>query len=328
MNNQIKSSILEVIGSTPIVELKKIKEKYGLEGRIFCKLEYLNPSHSKKDRMAKTMIQLAKERNELKDGQSVVEATSGNTGIALSMICAYHGHPFTAFMSEGNSSERIKMMEFFGTDVVIVPQSELKYGSVTGCDFDNVKNAAKKFAQDNGAFFVNQFGNVDNAKAQLTFGKEIVNTFKNNEIELGLFCDYVGTGGSFGGASKEIKEHDPNIKCYVVEPENSAVLSEMQNCSNSINSNPSGHHIIQGGGYGYKELPNLNMDLVDDFILIKDQESKDGMKELAVVEGIFGSFSSGANLMATIKAMKMEGNVGKNAVFSICDTGLKYLSVL
>ena len=122
------------------------------------------------------------------------------------------------------------------------------------------------------------------------------------------------------GASTEIKKWNPDCKCYVIEPENCSVLSGKHNCAN--------HHVIQGGGYGYKDLPNLDKDLIDDFICVSDAEAKEGMMELVMIEGIFGSFSSGANLMASIKAMKMDGNVGKNAVFSVCDTGLKYLSVL
>ena len=321
MKEMIKTSILDVIGSTPMVELKKIKEKYNLQGRIFCKLEYLNPSHSKKDRIAKKIVGLALESGDLKPNQPVVEATSGNTGIALSMVCAYLGHPFTAFMSQGNSSERIKIMESYGAKVVIVPQEQSGvYGSVTGCDFNYVKQAAKDFAETNGDFFINQFDNWDNVVGQFDFGDEIVATFSKADIPLDIFCDYVGTGGSFTGASTQLKKWNPECRCYVVEPENASVLSGRHQ-----HSNP---HIIQGGGYGYSDLPNLDTDLIDDYITVSDQEAKRGMQELALVEGIFGSFSSGTNMMATIKAMQMEDNLGKNAVFSVCDTGLKYLSVL
>lgn len=315
----IKSNILDVVGSTPIVELKKIKEKYELKGRLFCKLEYLNPSHSKKDRVAKKIVELAHSKGELKPKQHIVEATSGNTGISLSMVAAYREHPFTAFMSEGNSSERIKMMKFFGANVELVPQEHTSYGSVTGADFNRVKEAARKFAEENGAYFINQFENYDNVVAQLDFGDEIVDAFDMEGITLDIFCDYVGTGGSFSGAATRLKSWNPDCKCYVIEPENSSVLSGKHQRSHS--------HIIQGGGYGYTDLPNLNSDLVDEYITVSDQEAKQGMQELAVEEGIFGSFSSGANLKATIKAMKMSENED-NAIFSICDTGLKYLTVL
>ena len=312
-----KSNILGTIGNTPIVELKRIKEKYNLTGRIFCKLEYLNPTHSKKDRVARTILELAKERGELKDGQHVVEATSGNTGIALSMVCAVLGHPFTAFMSEGNSNERIKMMECFNAEVIMVPQIHEMYGSVSGCDFDLVKDAARNFADEHGAYFVNQFDNLDNVVAQQVMGREIVEVFSNNII-LDIFCDYIGTAGSFTGVSKELKKWNMNIKCYVIEPSNSAVLSGK--------NEGSCHHIIQGGGYGYTNLPNLDLDLVDGYISISDREAKDGMEDLAKLEGIFGSFSSGANLIATIKMMQTNEN--KNGIFTICDSGLKYLSVM
>jgi cysteine synthase len=322
MDNNVKSSIIEAIGFTQIVELQKIQKKYNLSGKIFCKLEYLNPSHSKKDRMAKGMIQFAKERGDIKPGQMIVEATSGNTGIALSMICAYLDHPFTTFMSEGNSKERIEMMKFYGTNVIIISQNKAKYGTVSGNDFNHVKNAAKKYAKDNDAYFVNQFENMDNMKSQSEFGREIVSQLSGHSL-IGVFCDYVGTGGSFSGTSKELKKWNPECNCYIIEPENSRVL-------NGDTYQSGKNHIIQGGGYGYgyQELPNINRDSIDGFISISDDEAKLGMKELATVEGIFGSFSSGANLMATIKAMRLDENKYKHSIFSICDTGLKYLSVI
>ncbi len=188
-----------------------------------------------------------------------------------------------------------------------------------------MKDAARKFSEENNAFFVNQFDNYDNIMAQMNFGQEIVDTFIKHNLELGVFCDFVGTGGSFTGCSKALKNWNSEVKCYIVEPENSAVLSDK---ARSGDVDCSGHHIIQGGGYGYSELPNLDTNLANGYVQISDHEAKEGMKNLAVLEGIFGSFSSGTNLMATVKAMQLEENKGKNGIFSICDTGLKYLSVL
>jgi cysteine synthase A len=146
----------------------------------------------------------------------------------------------------------------------------------------------------------------------INFGKEIIEAFNNkDEHNLGIFCDFVGTGGSFSGCARVLKQWNHDIKCYVVEPKNYP-------------------HVIQGGGYGYtiESLHNLNKALIDGHILISNEEAKQGMSDLAKLEGIFGSFSSGTNLMATIKAMSFPENKNIDAIFSVCDTGLKYLSVL
>lgn len=297
----IYNSALEIIGNTPIVRLKNIEEKYNLEGKLYAKVEYYSPGLSKKDRIAKYIIEKAIKEGKLKKGQTVIEQTSGNTGIGVALVCAILGYPFVAVMSKGNSIERVKMIEAFGGKVELVQQQEEHKGVSSG-DMDLVEKRFKELVKELGAFPVNQFNNVDNAMAHYhTTGKEIVEELSSVEA----FVDYVGTGGSFVGVSKRLKEAF-DCKCFKVIPDKE-------------------NHLIQGGGY-FKDIPFEENGLCDGEVVVSSEEAIEGMQELAKLEGIYGGISSGANLKAAIDVLKKEKF--ESVIFLINDVGLKYLSVL
>jgi len=317
----LKESYLECIGNTPLVELTRLVNSDDEAcGRLFAKIENLQPGLSKKSRIASRIITCAERNGNLKKGMCVIEATSGNTGIALSVVCAVKGYHFVAVMSSGNSIERQKMMSALGAELVIVPTENChEYGKVVGSDFEKVKKTAERIARERNGFFVDQFNNPENPEANKSMGLEMVNDLAESNItELHGFADYVGTGGSFHGVSKILREHYPSIKCYVTEPANHAVFdtecpSEMQ------------PHIIQGGGYGRRDLTLLKDVMMDGTLKVEDIEAKKMVHQLAKTEGIFASFSSAANVHAGLQLLR--GHLkGGNVIVTICDTGLKYLS--
>jgi cysteine synthase len=212
-------SVCEAIGDTPLVELKRITRR--LEGRIVAKLEYLNPGFSKKDRIARQIIEDAEWQGILEPGQPVVELTSGNTGTGLAIMCALTGHPFIAVMSRGNTPERARMMKALGAEVVLVDQlPESEPGKVSGGDLELVERTAEQIARERNAFRADQFHNPGNFRAHyLHTGPEIL-AQTNSGIH--AFCDFVGTGGTFAGCAAAFKEAKSQIRCYVVEPAGSA----------------------------------------------------------------------------------------------------------
>ena len=293
-------SVLEIIGKTPIVKLDKIVKKHNLRGEIYAKIEYYSPGLSKKDRIAKYIIEKAIKEGKIIKGQTVIEQTSGNTGIGVALVCAYLGYPFVAVMSKGNSIERVKMIEAFGGKVELVDKVS-EHDGVSKEDMEMVEKRFKELTEELNAYPVNQFNNKDNALAHYySTGEEIINDLRDVDI----FVDYVGTGGSFVGVSKRLKD-DHNCLCYKVIPNKE-------------------NHSIQGGGY-FKDIPFEEEKLCDGEIVVSSEEAFDGMKELSQIEGIYGGISSGANLKAAIKALK--DNPNKKIVFLVNDVGLKYLSV-
>lgn len=324
-------SILETIGNTPLINCQKLKKYYGLKGNIYGKAEFYNPTFSKKDRIAYYIIKKAKEEGILKEGQAVVEATSGNTGIALSAVCAYLGHPFYAVISEGNSKERLKIMEMYGTKLVIMKQEDGSYGKVSGNDFDRNLKKAKELEKELNAFFVNQFGNPWNIEAQSLTAHEIINDINSYNLNINIFCDFIGTGGSYQAISTILKKTFKEIECNIVEPKNCCPYFQFKQ-HNNLNYEPKPHS-IQGGGYGKTNFPVLNNIEFDNSILISDEEVYNMMKIISKEEGIFASFSSAANCLATIKCLQKWENQNpnlppKNGLFIFCDTGMKYLSNL
>ena len=235
--NTLLGSVLGAIGNTPLVELSRITR--GLEGRILAKLEYLNPGLSKKDRIALQMIEEAEADGKLKPGQTVVELTSGNTGTGLSIVCAVKDYPFVAVMSKGNSMERVRMMKAFGAEVVLVDQlPESKPGQVSGGDLALVEEAAQRISRERNAFRADQFHLESSARGHYLHTVPEILQQANGKIN--AFCDFVGTGSSFGGCAAAFKEYDPNILCYIVEPIEAAILA------GKPVTNP--NHRIQGGG--------------------------------------------------------------------------------
>lgn len=309
------SSILDVIGNTPLVELSRLTEN--VAGRILAKLEYLNPGFSKKDRIALQMIEDAEKSGALKPGQTVVELTSGNTGTGLAIVCGIKGYPFIAVMSKGNSIERARMMLALGAEVVLVEQAAgSRQGQVSGEDLALVEKETQRIIKAKSAFRADQFSLQSNFDAHyLHTGPEII---VQSGGKIDIFCDFAGTGGSFGGISRALKEHNPQVKCYLVEPENCAVYAGKKTTSSS--------HRIQGGGYSIPDLKFVDRKDIDGFVQFSDEEAMRTAGRLAKEEGIFGGFSSGANAAAALKLLDKPENKGKTIVILCCDSGLKYLS--
>src|SRR6266542_3334483 len=239
-------SAMEAIGNTPLVELGRLTR--GVSGRILAKLDYLNPGLSKKDRIARQLIEDAEADGRLRPGQTVVELTSGNTGTGLSIVCAIKGYPFVAVMSQGNSMERARMMASLGAEVVLLPQlPESPAGQVSGGDLALVEQAAQRIVAERGAFRADQFRLASNARAHyLNTGPEFI---RQSGGQIDAFCDFVGTGGSFAGCAAAFKEYNPAIQCYVVEPAGAAVLA------GEALTHP--NHRIQGGGYAISDMALL-----------------------------------------------------------------------
>lgn len=314
LEEKIAKSALDLIGHSPIVELSRITK--GLKGRILAKVEYFNPGFSKKDRVALQTIEEAENEGFLKPGQPIIELTSGNTGTGYAVVCAIKGYEFIAVMSKGNSIERARMMVAFGAKVVLVDQAPGSVpGQVSGDDIALVEKETQRLTRELGAFRADQFNLDGNWKSYyLHMGDEII---KQSDGKIDGFCDFVGSGGSYSGLTRFFKEYNSNIKCYVIEPETTAILAGKEI------TNPS--HKIQGGGYSIKNLKFLSGVPIDGFIQISNEEAIEISRRLAKEEAIFGGFSSGANVAAAIKLLKGELK-GKTIVCLLCDSGLKYLS--
>lgn len=308
------ASAIEAIGETPLVELARLTK--GMDGRILAKLDYLNPGFSKKDRIARQIIEDAETEGRLRPGQAVVELTSGNTGTGLAIVCGIKGYPFVAVMSKGNSRERARMMSALGAEVVLVDQLPgSKSGHVSGGDLERVERAAQRIVAERNAFRADQFRLTGNFRAHyLHTGPEML---KQSGGAIDAFCDFVGTGGSFAGCAAAFKEHTHSIRCFVVEPEGAAVLAgEPVSCPN---------HRIQGGGYSISDLPLLRPEHIDGYLKVTDVEAVRTARRLAREEGIFAGFSSGANVAAALHLLRTSLR-SKTIAVIICDSGLKYLS--
>ena len=312
--NALLPSAIEAIGGTPLVELRRLGKD--LDGRILAKLDYLNPGFSKKDRIARQIIEDAEASGALRPGQTVVELTSGNTGTGLAIVCGIKGYPFIAVMSKGNSMERARMMSALGAEVVLVDQlPDSVPGQVSGGDLKQVEEETRRITDERNAFRADQFRLQSNFRAHyLHTGPEIL---KQSGGNLDLFCDFAGTGGSFAGCAAALKEYNPNIQCFIIEPEGAAVLT------GEPATEP--NHRIQGGGYAMKDLSMLNAQHIDGYLKVSDDEAIQMARRLAKAEGVFAGFSSGANVAAAMTLL--DGSFkGKTAVVLMCDSGLKYLS--
>jgi len=318
MNNirqdALLTSVLGAIGNTPLVELSRLTR--GLEGRILAKLEYLNPGFSKKDRIALQMIEEAESAGELTPGQTVVELTSGNTGTGLAIVCAVKGYRFVAVMSKGNSTERARMMKALGAEVILIDQlPESKAGQVSGGDLALVEEAAQRITKERSAFRADQFHLESSSRAH--YLHTVPEILKQSNGDIDVFCDFVGTGSSFGGCAAAFKEYNPNVLCYLVEPAEASILS------GKPITNP--NHRIQGGGYSMTDLPLINQSLIDGYLQVIDEEATNITRRLAKEEGIFAGFSSGANVAAAIQLLNTTC-AGKTIAVLLSDSGLKYLS--
>jgi len=307
-------SVIEAIGSTPLVELSRLSRD--INGRILAKLDYLNPGFSKKDRVARQIIEDAEADGTLQPGQTVVELTSGNTGTGLAIVCGVKRYPFVAVMSKGNSSERARMMSALGAEVVLVEQlPNATPGQVSGGDLELVEAETQRIVTERNAFRADQFRLEGNFRAHyLHTGPEFL---QQSSGKIDAFCDFVGSGGTFAGCAAAMKEHNAAIQCFLVEPATAAVLA-------GRNTENPGHR-IQGGGYSKTELQFLRPEQIDGYLTVSDEEAIKTARQLARQEGIFAGFSSGANIAAAIKLL--QGPLpGKTVATTINDSGLKYLS--
>ena len=307
-------SVSEAIGNTPLVRLDRITRS--VDGQVIAKLEMLNPGFSKKDRAALQIILDAEESGELNPGQTVVELTSGNMGTGLAIVCGNRGYPFVAVMSKGNSEERMRMMTALGAEVILVDQLPGSIpGQVNGRDLALVEQVATEIAELRGAFRADQFHRSGNMRAHyLRTGPEIWTQCDGN---IDAFCDFVGSGGTFAGVTKYLKEQDPNILCYLVEPAGAAAAA------GCVVSNPD--HPIQGGGYALADLDFLRDLPIDGYLEVSGDDARQWTRRLAKEEGIFAGFSTGANLAAAMQLLQGPMR-GKTVAMVICDSGLKYLS--
>ncbi|MBI3635814.1 MAG: cysteine synthase family protein [Candidatus Rokubacteria bacterium] len=312
--DRVLGSVIEAIGDTPLVELARLT--HGRPGRILAKLEYLNPGFSKKDRIARQMIDEAERDGTLGRGQTVVELTSGNTGTGLAIVCAVTGHPFVAVISRGNSAERARMMRALGAEVVLIDQAPgATPGQVSGHDLARVEEATRRIVGERDAFRADQFQLTANARAHaLHTGPEIL---RQAGGAIHAFCDFVGTAGSFAGCAAAFKEHDRAIRCFVVEPAAAAALAGRPVTSP--------HHRIQGGGYALAELAMLRGVPIDGYVQVTDEQAIAAARRLAREEGIFAGFSAGANVAAALSLLDTTC-AGQTIVVLVNDSGLKYLS--
>lgn len=312
----ILPSIAHAIGETPLVDLSRLVKHFGAKGRILAKCEYLNPGFSKKDRPALQMLIEARESGELKEDQTVVERTSGNTGTGLAIACATLGHPFVAVISKGNSIERVRMMKALGAKVIRVDQAPgSKPGKVTGEDQKLVVAEAERLVNELEAFRPDQFNMPGIITCHFeTTGPEIM---KQSGGKIDAYCDFVGSGGWFGGLGKFLQKEITDFKCYAVEPEGAEKLAG----KNVVKPT----HVIQGGGYGLDDLMALEDFKINGYLAVSDDRAIECTRALARMEGIFAGFSSGANVAGALELLAGDLK-GKTILVVMCDSGLKYLS--
>ena len=303
--SKIYNGALELVGNTPLVEVKNIEEELGLEARILVKLEYFNPAGSVKDRIAKAMIEDAEEKGLLKEGSVIIEPTSGNTGIGLASIAAVKGYRIILTMPETMSVERRNILKAYGAEIVLTEGAKGMKGAIEKAD-----ELAKEIP---GSYIPGQFVNPANPEVhRKTTGPEI---WKDTDGEVDLFIAGVGTGGTLTGVGEYLKEKKPDVKIVALEPATSPVLSEGK----------SGAHKIQGIGAGF--VPDvLNTKVYDEIITVENDDAFATGKLLAKHEGVLVGISSGAALWAAIDYAKRPENKGKTIVALLPDNGDRYYS--
>lgn len=304
---KIYNSLTELIGHTPLLEVKKIEESENLKARVLVKLEYFNPGGSVKDRIALAMIEDAEKKGLLKPGGLIIEPTSGNTGIGLAWVASVKGYKLILTMPETMSAERKNLLKALGATLVLTPGSEGMKGAI--------KKAQEIQAENAGSVILQQFENPANPeKHRLTTGEEI---WRDTDGEVDIFVAGVGTGGTLSGTAEALKSHKPSVKAVAVEPATSSVIS----------GGKPGPHKIQGIGAGF--IPgNLNTEIIDEVVAVPDNEAIKASRLLAQKEGLLVGISAGAALSAAIGEAKKEENAGKTIVALLPDTGERYLSTV
>ena len=302
---KIYNGTIDLIGNTPLVEVKNIEKELGLEARVLVKLEYFNPAGSVKDRIAKGMIEDAEEKGLLKEGSVIIEPTSGNTGIGLAAIAAAKGYRIILTMPETMSVERRNLLKAYGAEIVLTEGAKGMKGAIAKAD-----ELAKEIPN---SFIPGQFVNPANpATHRATTGPEIWN---DTDGDVDIFIAGVGTGGTLTGVGEYLKEKKPDVKIVALEPATSPVLSEGK----------SGAHKIQGIGAGF--VPDvLNTKVYDEIITVENDDAFATGKLLAKHEGVLVGISSGAALWAAIDYAKRPENKGKTIVALLPDNGDRYYS--
>ena len=303
----IYSNLTELIGRTPLLEVQRIAQVENLKARLLVKLEYFNPGGSVKDRIALAMIEAAEKDGTLKPGATIIEPTSGNTGIGLAWVSSVKGYQLTLTMPETMSLERQNLLKALGANLVLTPGSEGMKGAIRRA------NELKEQTPD--AVILQQFENPANPEAHIhTTAEEI---WKDTDGQVDIFVAGVGTGGTLSGTATGLKAHNPALKAIAVEPKGSPVLS---------GGNP-GAHKIQGIGAGFVPR-NYRADVVDEVIPVEDNDAIRSSRLLAKHEGLLVGISAGAALYAAIQLAKQEENEGKTIVAILPDTGERYLSTV
>ena len=298
-------TILDTVGNTPLVELTRVTE--GLKARVLVKVEYFNPLSSVKDRIGLAMVRDAEERGEIEPGCTLIEPTSGNTGIALAFVAAARGYHMILTMPDNASIERVKLLRHLGATVETTPAASAMMGAV--------ERARQLQREHQGSVILQQFQNPANPRAhEQTTGPEIWDACDG---EVDVFVAGVGTGGTISGVSRFLKSRKPSVKSVAIEPETSAVIS----------GKPPGPHPVEGIGAGF--IPgNLDLEVVDDVRTIRADNAFKMARRLATDEGILAGISSGANVWAALEVAKRPENAGKTIVVIVCDYGERYVSTM
>lgn len=299
---RIANSVLELVGQTPIVKLNNIPDKNSAD--VYLKLEYFNPGSSVKDRIALAMVEAAEKSGQLTEGSTIIEPTSGNTGIGLALVAAAKGYKAILVMPETMSLERRKLLRAYGAELVLTPGPDGMKGAIA---------KAQELAKENGYLLPQQFLNTANPEIhRQTTGPEIIEAFGDDTLD--AFLAGVGTGGTITGTGEALREKYPNIQIYAVEPQDSPVLS----------GGKPGPHKLQGIGAGF--IPDvLNTEVYDQIIQISTEEAFEYARRAGATEGILSGVSGGAAIAAAVQVAKQLGK-GKKVLAIIPDNGERYLS--
>lgn len=302
---KIYDSILDTVGNTPLIKLNRLDK--GLPGNVVVKVEFFNPANSVKDRIGKAIVDAAEASGDLKPGGTIVEATSGNTGIALALVGAARGYNVVLTMPETMSLERRVMLRAYGAEIVLTSGAAGMQGAVD--------KANEIVAERDNAILASQFKNAANPEIhRRTTGEEIWN---DTDGQVDIFVAGVGTGGTVTGAGETLKKHNPEIKVYAVEPAASALLT----------TGKAGPHKIQGLGANF--IPGvLNQKVYEKVITVTNEDAISTSRQLAAQEGILGGISAGANLKAALELAALPENEGKTIVTVVPDYGERYVSTV
>ncbi|MDE6537958.1 MAG: cysteine synthase A [Muribaculaceae bacterium] len=304
---KIAENLTQLIGNTPLLEVKRIEESEGLKARVLVKIEYFNPGGSVKDRVALAMIEDAEKKGILKPGGLIIEPTSGNTGIGLAWVASVKRYKLILTMPETMSEERKNLLRALGATLVLTPGAAGMKGAIA--------KAEELKAENPGAIILQQFENPANPAMHVrTTGQEI---WRDTDGDVDIFVAGVGTGGTISGVAEALKAHKPEVRVVAVEPESSDVIS----------GGKPGPHKIMGIGAGF--IPgNYHSDMIDEVVRISDDDAIRYSRLMARKEGLLVGISSGAALAAAVREAKKKENEGKTIVALLPDTGERYLSTL